>query len=130
MARRRTRIASPDAAMTTKLDLAAEFEKFRELMPDRLKKDLLDGMSAKQLYKKYAALAAARTIAISLSEADSAKALAASKEVMDQAEGKVTTRTEVTHKMGEVPEEQLDAIIMSKLASENATQTDDDEGLH
>jgi hypothetical protein len=115
-------------------DSLNEFEKFRELLPAQLRKDLLAGLTAKQIYKKYAPMAAARAVAVALSEADSAKALSAAKEVMDQAEGKVTVRTEVTHKMDGMPEEQLDALIRSRMSStaEEAedSQTDDDEGLH
>lgn len=124
-------------ALIKTADDLVEFEKFQELLPKQLRKDLLKGLTAKQIYKKYAPMAAARAVAVALSEADSAKALSAAKEVMDQAEGKVTTRTEVTHRMADMPEEQLDALIKSRLLSQSeetdeseAAQTDEPRDVH
>lgn len=119
-----------DDNMADTMDDLAEFEKFKANMLPVLRKDLESGLSAKDIYKKYAAIAAARTAQIAISEVDSGKALAASKEIMDRAEGKSKETVDHTHRMADLPEEQLDAMIRSKLKASGTAVDSDDEGAN
>lgn len=107
-----------------RLDDLAEFEDFKESILPVLQQALKDGLTAEQIYTKFQAYAAARTVSIVAREVDSGKALAAIREVLDRSAGKAVERTEVTHKMEKLPDAQLDALIRSKL---EATEADDAE---
>lgn len=105
-----------DYKMVKNVDALTEFEKFRDEVLPAIRKDMLSGMSAEELYKKYQSLAAARSITIAASPTSTnGEALAAVKDILDRAGGKAKERSEVTHKMSNVPDEQLDAIILSKM---------------
>lgn len=101
--------------MARNLDALAEFEQFQADVLPALRKDLAAGMSAEALYKKYQSMAAARNITIAATSQNEGTALAAIKDILDRAGGKAKERSEVTHKMQNVPDDQLDALIMSKL---------------
>ena len=99
-------------------DIAAdleEFERFRAEILQQLRADLDAGLSAHEIYNKYANLAAARGITIALSDTDSGKALAAVKEILDRSQGKPTEKKEVKHQFEELPDEELDAVLQSEL---------------
>lgn len=80
-----------------------------------LKRDLASGMTSEQIMKKYAALAAARTVSVAANSADEGKALMASKEIMDRALGKAKETKHVTHAMESASDKELDAVLLSKL---------------
>lgn len=80
-----------------------------------IKKDLAQGLSAEQILEKYAPLAAARVTSIALTEADSGKALAAAKDILDRSKGKAVERKQITHHLERLDERQVDAILLSEL---------------
>ena len=97
-------------------DLIDEFAQFREEILPAIRQDLKRGMSAKAIRQKYLALAAARQVSIALDpKTQEGTALAAIKDVSDRVEGKAKETQEITHKMKEVSDDQLDAMILSKL---------------
>lgn len=98
------------------LDDLAEFEEFRDEILPALRKDIKSGMSHKDMEKKYLGLAAARKITIALREPDSAKALAAIKDMQDRADGKATEHRVSTHKFEALPDNELDAVLKSEIA--------------
>ena len=114
------------------LDDLAEFQKFREDVLPVLRRALSEGLSAEQIYKKFESIAAARAVSIAALEVDSAKALAAIKDVLDRTGGKAKERSEITHRMANAPEEQVDAIILAKLkaAAEADEEADDTTATH
>lgn len=93
------------------MDLLADFE---GLLPG-LKAALRMGLSAEQIYAEFTSMAAARGVNIALTETDSAKALAAIKDVLDRTQGKATERQEHTHRLEQLPDEQLDALLKTKI---------------
>lgn len=93
------------------MDLLAEYE---ELLPG-LKAALRMGLSAEEIYTEFQAMAAARGIQIALTERDSGKAIAAIKDVLDRTQGKAKERQEHTHRLQQLPDEQLDALLKTKI---------------
>ena len=109
-------------------DLALHDDLFSGVLGN-LKKDIANGVDALTLAKKYANLAQARTVTIALTDENSSTALAASRDVMDRAMGKSIERKETKHIMADSTEEELDAIIASKLEllEESDDSRSDDE---
>lgn len=106
------------------VDALAEFEEFRDNMLPVLKKDLAAGMTAEQLIQKYHAYAAARNITMALTSENEGVSLAAIKDLMDRAGGKAKEKKEITHRLGELPEEEIDAILETKLKETILTDED------
>jgi len=80
-----------------------------------IKKDLAAGLTSEQILEKYSSLAAARVASIAATEADSSKALAAAKDILDRAQGRAVERKQIHHKLDKVDEKQLDAILLTEL---------------
>ena len=109
--------------MARNLDDLEAFENFQaEILPE-LQKLIRKGASADEIYKKFQAHAAARAVTIALTDGDTAKRLAAIKEVLDRAVGKPTETKKVEHKFDKLRDEELDALIMSEA---EGTQPEDD----
>lgn len=96
------------------VDDLLEFEKFRSEILPILRKDMTT-LSAEEIYKKYAPMAAARAVSIALQSTNEATVLAATKDVIDRAEGKPKERRENTHRLAQLPERELDSLLLSKL---------------
>lgn len=97
------------------LDRLAELEAFEQEILPALKRDLKAGLTADELRKKYAAYAQARLITTIMIDPDSSKATAAAKDILDRTEGKPKETKEVTHRLQNLPEEELDAILKSEM---------------
>lgn len=106
------------------IDDLAEFERYRQEVLSEIRKDIESGLTTAQLIKKYDRLAIARIITTALTDTDSARAVAAAKDVVDRAQGKPRERKEITHQFSELPESELDALIKSKL-----TQLEEDDDI-
>lgn len=89
-----------------------------------VKKDLAAGLTGTEILAKYASLASARIISIAAMEADSGKALAAAKDILDRVHGKAKEVKDVTHRLAQVDEKQIDAILITEL---EALEIADDE---
>lgn len=100
------------------LDERAAFEDFKDSVLPFLRKCLENGMTAEEIqaHPKLQAAMLARQMSIALKEVDSGKALAAIKDMRDRSEGKARERLEVTSKLERTPDDQLNALIKSKLA--------------
>lgn len=96
------------------IDDLAEFESFKNSILPALRKDLGAGMTAQEIVKKYAAIAAARTVTIAAMEVDSGKALSAAKDIIDRAEGKAKEQVVHTHRYEELTDDELDAQVLSR----------------
>lgn len=102
--------------MARALDELSEFEKFKDELLPELRGDLSRGMTAEEIYKKYEALAAARTVTIAIKETDSGKALAAAKDIRDRVSGKPKESLEIKNKWEKLKDEELDSLILSELS--------------
>lgn len=103
------------------IDELEAFSNFKDEILPVLRNAVAGGMTSEEIYKKFQAYAAARIVSIAAMEIDSSKALAAAKDIMDRAGGRATEKQEVTHKFDAVPDDQLDALIKSKLQQEGAS---------
>lgn len=108
------------------LDKLAEFEEFNATILPKLRQMLKEGAQADEILEFSKAAAAARVVTIAATERDSTKALAASKDILDRTQGKAVERVQQTHKFEKLEEEQLDALLWSKL-KEAEVVTDDSE---
>lgn len=104
--------------MAKNLDDLAAFEEFQDEILPTLKKAVKEGWSPEKIYKHAAALAAARSVSIALTEMDSAKALAGIKEILDRSGGKATERREVKHEVSALSDAELEALIASEEATD------------
>jgi hypothetical protein len=96
------------------IDNLAEYEDFRESILPAIRGDIRDGLTAAQIQEKYNLDVVARQISIALSENDSARALKAIQDLRNRVEGTPVQRVEQKHKLENMDEDQLDALILSK----------------
>jgi hypothetical protein len=111
-------VKRPDNAtnqMAKTIDDIAEFEDFRATLLPALRADLKNGISAKDIIEKYKAIAAARTVMIAMTEADSGKALAASKDILDRGDGRAKETVTHKHQLQDLPDNQLEALLNTEL---------------
>lgn len=101
--------------MTNALDALSDFEQFKEEILPLLRADLKNKVPYKDMRKKYLALLTVRKISIGLAEPDSAKALAAIKDILDREDGKATEHRVVEHNLKNIPDEELDAVLQSEI---------------
>lgn len=99
------------------LDRLALFEEFEKDILPQLKADLRRGLSASEIYAKYASMAAARQVSIALTDPQSSVAQAAAKDILDRDQGKAKEKVEITGKLQKMSDDDLDALLMSKLAT-------------
>jgi hypothetical protein len=108
------------------VDRLMALEDFENTVLPALQADLKAGMSSDQLREKYTAIVQAQLITTAISSQDVKARLAASKDILDRAEGTATQRIEQTHRLEKLPEDQLDAILKSELDGLDS----DDEVAH
>jgi hypothetical protein len=123
VAKRHPKANKQEAIMAAALDERAAFEDFKESLLPFLRDALKKGWTAEQIqnHPKLQSALMARQMSIALNDKDTSKALAAIKDIRDRTEGKARERLEVTSKLDRTPDEQLDALIKSKLASAAAS---------
>lgn len=116
--------------MARNMDLLAEFDRFKDEVLPALRADLKNGLTAEEIYSKYQHLVAARSVTLAMTEVDTSKALSAIKDILDRSQGKAKERQEVTHKMSKVSDDELDAMLMSKVkeAGIDVEESGDEEG--
>lgn len=100
--------------MVKLLDDLREFESFRNEILPKLQKMLKEGASAQKIYEFAQSYAAARAVSV-LMDPDSTKALAAAKDILDRTIGKPKERHEHEHKYSQLKDEELDALLTSRL---------------
>jgi hypothetical protein len=96
------------------LDDLSEFEDFRDMFLPSIRKDLMAGASWETILKKYKPIVAARLVQIAAVGGETAS-LGAIRELLDRTEGKAVQKQEHTHRLAKLPEEELDAVLKSKL---------------
>lgn len=128
--RKRPNPRAQQQRMASMLDDLTEFNNFREEILPVLREALKQGADADTIYRKFQAYAAARAVSIAATELDSGKALSAIKDILDRTQGRAKERTEVVHKMENLTESQLDAILLSKMQDQNIEKEDTDGTNH
>lgn len=114
--------------LETRADTIDELAIYDEMMSGVLtgiRNDLRKGLTAEDILEKYANVAAARIATIALTDADSSRALAASKDILDRTKGKAIERKQIHHKLDKVDEKQLDAILLTELEALNEDSEDE-----
>lgn len=114
-------------SMINMIDKLAEYEAFVKDIPKELRQAILDGISSKALYKKYENIAAVRVVQILMTEKDSTKALAAAKELLDRTHGKATEHRNIKHSLDELPDKELDALLLGEMSDVTTSIEDTDE---
>jgi len=112
MTRKRSQFNDDESAMTRNMDKLKAFDDFQENILPALQKDLRDGMGSEELRKKYASYVQAAQLTQALTDP---KAAGERKDVLDRLEGKATEKKEISHRLEKLPEEELDALLLSEL---------------
>lgn len=124
---RKTMNALQDSAASS-LDSLAEYEEFREMFLPAIRKALLKGWSGETILKHFKPIMMARLVQLGAIGGESAS-LTAIKEILDRTDGKAVQKTENIHKLGKLPDEELDAILATKVAQlqllENKAKNDE-----
>lgn len=108
---RKSRNKELDRAVRAIDDLAA-FESFKELVLPALRQDISAGLTADEILEKYTAIAAARLVSEMTSPL---KGSEAAKEVLNRQLGKPVERKQLTHRLDNADEADVDALLISKL---------------
>lgn len=113
--------------MAERMDQLAEFEDWQQKVLPQIRKLLREGKTPEDLYKAFAPMLAARQLSIALDPTVSKeKALAAIIDAMNRAGGKPTEKREVEHKFAKLPEQELDAVLLSELGQAEVLDLIDD----
>lgn len=87
-----------------------EFDDFKTTILPAIQADVKAGLTDKQMREKYLALVQARQLTDALTNPD---AQAAVKDILDRTSGKATEKKEITHRLQNLPDNELDAVIKS-----------------
>jgi hypothetical protein len=116
-----------EAQLARSLDKLAAFQDWSADILPRLRKMLANpDVTPEDILEFSKAYAVAKVATIAFTDDDNARALSAAKDLLDRSLGKAKERQEVEHKFGKLKEEELDALIESRLA-EASTADDADE---
>lgn len=105
-----------------KIDAKA-FQEYQQRVFRSIREDLLNGMTADQIFKKYEAHAAAALVS---QMTDPKNAVQAAEKVLDRTQGKAIARTENTHKLEKLKDAELDAFLNSRLQDLEGADDEDD----
>lgn len=120
---------SEDRMINTIEDLR-EFDDFKQKVLPAIRKAMAAGKSTKEILDIAKAMATARLATIACTSTDEKNATAAIEKLLQRTDGPVVQKQESTHKFEKLPEEQLDAILLTKLARAQEDSTEDDESQH
>lgn len=123
---RRPRLSGHQAEdhRTRSIDDLAEFEDFRTTVLADLRRDVLAGKSPEEIRKKWANRLTAEQITIAMTDENSSTRLAAIKDITDRAEGKPKETKEISHRLGKLPEEQIDSLLYSEFQTLSTDELD------
>jgi hypothetical protein len=108
------------------LDKLAAFQEFEAEVLPMLRKLLLTGADSSKMREEMAPFLTAKLLSLAVTEKDAGKALALIKDQLDRTEGKAKERVETEHKFSKLKDEELDALLESRL-KENEDLADEDE---
>jgi hypothetical protein len=117
--------------MAAVIDQLNDFKRFRADILPELKKALDGGASPKQIRQLVQSYITARVANIALTDEDSGRALAAAKDLLDREEGRAVERSEQVHKFEKLREEEIDALLTSRLKElQDGDQEDGGDSPH
>lgn len=129
--RRRKDNYRTEARAVATIDKLAAFEEFSQDILPALRDAVKAGKGAKDIYAMAAAIAAAKVVSVAVKSTDEKNVLAAAKDILDRDMGKAKESVDITGKLEKLPEQDLDALLLSKLASVGApASTEEEEGVH
>jgi len=102
--------------MVKTIDEIRQYEEWREEILPLLQADIKKGLPPAEMIKKYRSMIAARQIMRAIKPEDDSVSAAAAKDLLDRSEGKPVEKKEIKHALEDLPEEQLDAVLLTKLA--------------
>lgn len=120
--KRRHRSTNSAEASAIGLIDAKIFRDYQSKILKAVREDLLNGMSADQIFKKYEAHAAAALVSQMINPMT---AVSAAEKVLDRTQGKPTQKTESTHRFEKLKDAELDSFLTSRL-EELKTSSDED----
>jgi hypothetical protein len=120
-----TNVNRKEDEMIDAVDELREFQEFKKEILPVLRAEIKKGTSAEELYKKFESIAAARNVMIAMTDKDSGRALSAIKDILDRTQGRAVERTTTTHKFEKLKDEELDALLKSRL--KEVADTDEEE---
>jgi hypothetical protein len=101
--------------MVRNIDKLARMEELFSDLEPQLLAALQSGASADEIYSKFERLAAVRAVHIAMREKDPGKAMAAIRDILDRRQGKPTERKEISHRLGKMQDQELQALLASEL---------------
>lgn len=101
--------------MAKLLDEKSQFEEFKEEILPKVRAMLREGKTSEEIRRFAQSYVTARQVTIALTSENEAAVLKAADALTFQNEGKPKERTEHTHKFGKLPDNELDAVLTSKL---------------
>ena len=116
MAKRTNDGRRAEYAMHKLIDEKSQFEEFKEEILPKIRAMLKAGKTSVEIRAFTQAYVTARQVSIALGSVDEGAALKAIDSLTHQNEGKPKERSENIHKFERLPENELDAILASKLA--------------
>lgn len=107
-------------------DLAA-FQEFRETVAPALRAMVEKKVPPEEMIRQFQSLLTARALTIALTSRDQAKSLAAVKDVLDRGLGKAVERRETKHVLEQLKDQELDALLESKLKASGQIEVIEDD---
>lgn len=114
-----------ETAMLAALDDLAEFEDYKRTVLKSIKDDIKAGLTAPQIYKKYEAMVAARTVSIALTEKSPKDVTPLLKDISDRAGGRAVERQIVVNPHANMTDEEVRALLQSRLAEFEAVDANE-----
>ena len=109
--------------MLKMLDELDKFEQFKELLP-QLQRMLAEGKSEDEIRQWAAPFVQANMVHTALTDTDTKTRVAAGKDILDRKEGKAKETKSITHRLENLTEEQLDALLMSEETADEERSKD------
>lgn len=96
------------------IDELAEFEEFKLSILKKLRRALVAGAKAEEIFMLVQAEAAARMATFALTELEPVKAMAAIKDILDRTQGKAIERKHITATYEDTSDEELDRLLKNE----------------
>lgn len=118
-----------EARVASVIDDLRAFQEFREEILPKIRAMLKAKKTSAEIREFAQSYLTARQVTIALTSNDEGQALRAIDSLTHQNEGKPTERAEVEHKFGKLKDEELRALVASRL-SERASEEDENHESH
>ena len=104
-------------------------EKIKTDLLPHLQRAVKQGVTAEEIFRMSEPMLAAKLVTEALRSQDVGKITGAIKEMINRSSGPVKQNDEVTHKFENLPEEQLNAILLQKLNKAKEKNSDENEPI-